>query len=65
VQLLLQRSVHEGDHDFGSLGRQFDTLFREYTDISLSLRSHDGDEGGDDGRGGREDGGPVANHPRH
>lgn len=42
VQLLLQRSVHEGDHDFGSLGRQFDTLFREYTDISLSLRSHDG-----------------------
>jgi two-component system heavy metal sensor histidine kinase CusS len=42
VELLLQRSVHDGDHDFGSLGRQFDTLFREYTEISLSLRSRDG-----------------------
>jgi len=42
VQLLLERSVHEGDHDFSSLGEQFDRLFREYTDISLSLRSRDG-----------------------
>ncbi|WPB55375.1 heavy metal sensor histidine kinase [Xylophilus sp. GOD-11R] len=42
VQLLLERSVHDGDHDFLSLGQQFDRLFREYTDISLSLRSRDG-----------------------
>jgi len=42
VRLLLQRAVHDRDHDFVSLGVQLDTLFRAHTDIALTVKSTDG-----------------------